>query len=111
MVTAPDHGYVVGTITYLRKQVRNQETGLSTRSELPRAASQHGLSGIVNETGFDRLGQFHGKGLSTVFRQLRLGVESVHMAGTTMHEQVDDALRFGRKIRGAGHQRRGRRSL
>ena len=47
-----------------------------------------------------------GQGLAGVFRQCRLGVEGVHLRGSAIEEEEDDAFGAGGEVRRAWAERR-----
>src|SRR5439155_10537874 len=63
------------------------------------AAAQNGFGGIVDEAGLDGLRQLDRKGLAGAARQFGLRIEGVDVADAAVHEEVDDALGFGRSVR------------
>ena len=65
--------------------------------ELPGAASHRGF-GEIDPVRLQALGHLGRDRLTIPLGQLGLGIEGVHMAHAAVHEQIDDALRFGARI-------------
>jgi hypothetical protein len=78
---------------------------LAVFGEFPRGTEQ---LGIGPDELIASLAEFPGPGLAMELVEKRLGVEGFEMARPAGHEQEDDRLRFGGKVRSLGRQRIGR---
>ena len=79
----------------VRHQIRKPDPRLTVLCELERAPHQSAYLFRYGQIG----GNLVEVGLSVVLVQERLGVEQVHLAGTAVHEQMDDGSRLGRQVR------------
>jgi hypothetical protein len=87
-----DDGDVVGVLRDVRQNFGEFEAALAVFGELVRAAEQVARPLFV-------VVDFRGGRLAVVFGEFGLGVEQIDVAGTAVHEELDDGFRFWRMMR------------
>ena len=93
-IAAAQDKQVVRHVAKIGIEVRDEQTALTARPELPRTAAQDRLRRIVNEARFDDLRQFGRERLARILRQLGFRIERVHVADAAVHVEINYALRF-----------------
>ena len=107
-VHGTDEADVVGYGPEVGKIIADLDSGLAVFAKL--AAARENRGGGLDESQLQVFGERFGKRLAIPFRQLRLGIEEIKLAGTALHEHENDVLRFGGEgwlLRGKGITRRG----
>ena len=99
-----DHRHVVDARRKMRIQIRDRQPALAGRAELACAAQQ--LAWIADLK--QGVGVQVGHRLAVVLIQFGLRIPQIDLARSAVHEQEDDRLRAGRKMRRRRRQRIGR---
>src|SRR5690348_12593779 len=100
VIDGTDNGEIVGALCGEWEQIRDFQGRLAVLLELALGAQDDGLSEfavlkiLVAETGR--------RMLPMQFREQRLGIESIDLAGAALHEQRDDAFGSGRESGASG---------
>src|SRR2546422_7705189 len=95
-VHRPDQRHVVGVFCRVRQKLGNFQTALSMLREFERR--RHKAARFANGSDFRR--QVTAWTLSGEFLQRRLVIEKVYLAGTAVHEKLNDSLRLVRMVGG-----------
>ena len=94
-VHGPDERHIVADRAQLRHQLRHLHAGLAVALELERRGHHHAdLAGEL-----DLAEDVAARRFPRVFLERGLGVEQIHLAGSAIHEQVDDRFRLRLEVR------------
>src|SRR5262245_27665377 len=93
-VARADDSQLVGMFADAREEVGDQETAFAARTEL---AERRREEADLAAARVDELLPFW-QWLAGVLLQFRLVVERINLAGSAIHHQEDDVLRFGREL-------------
>ena len=91
----PDHRDVIHLLGQMRHHVGKLEARPAVPLELEWGG--HESARLVDE--LDGAGQIPSRRLTRITFQCRFGIEQVHLAGTPVHEELDDGSRLGLEVR------------
>ena len=94
-VHGADHRDVICLLGQVRHHVGQLDTGLAVPLELE--GRGHEAARFVDE--LDGAGQIPSRRLARVTLQGGLGIEQVHLAGSAVHEELNDGCRLGVEMR------------
>src|SRR6266850_845251 len=97
-VHGPDQRHLVGVFCRVWQKFGNFQTALSMLRELE--GRRHKAARLANGSDFRR--QVAAWTLAGVFLERRLVIEEVNLAGTAVHEKLNDGLRLVWMVGGLG---------
>ena len=97
VMQAADDGNVIGMVLHMVEAVADFSAGLSAPGEIEPTAHKL-LFPDLRKRGFDVMKRCR-RLLAVQFLKQGLGIKGVHLAGAAVHEQPDDVLCGGRKMR------------
>src|SRR5689334_10705527 len=103
VVTGSDDGQVVSTFLQVRVRIGNFESRFTAPGERLRRTENGRIA--FRELKLPTSDHAAGKGLAVQLVEQRLGIERIDLAWAPLHEQKNDVLRFGGKMRRFGFQR------